>query len=102
MDQARKMLNMRIKVDVWSQGVDERVRERIREHVQELFCELPPRRLLLYLQSIRNMLWKGVEGAKTTGSKKADAEPPVIGPEDAIANGKSLSYFRLFTIFFHL
>lgn len=42
MDQAAKMLNMRIKVDVWSAGVDESIREQIQEHVQKLFCELPP------------------------------------------------------------
>lgn len=101
MDQAKKMLNMRIKVDVWSRGVDELVRERIRKHVQELFCELPPRRVFFYLKSIRHMILEGVERAETIGSKKPDTEAPETEPEDAIANGKSLSCCRSFTIFIH-
>ena len=38
MDQAAKMLNMRIKVDVWSQGIAENIRVEIRERVRDLFC----------------------------------------------------------------
>lgn len=90
MDQAKKMLNMRIKVDVWSRGVDELVRERIRKHVQELFCELPPRRVFFYLKSIRHMILEGVERAETIGSKKPDTEAPETEPEDAIANASQL------------
>ena len=43
--QARRMLNMRIKDDVWSRGLDENFRESIRENVRELFCQLPVRRV---------------------------------------------------------
>ena len=55
MDQARRMLNMRIKIDVWSQGLSESIRGDLRDKLRELFCQLPPRRVWYYLKSIRLM-----------------------------------------------
>lgn len=47
---------MRIKVDVWSKGINESVRVEIRENLRTLFCQLPARRLWFYLKLIRQML----------------------------------------------
>ena len=88
-DQASKMLNMRIKVDVWSKGIDESIRIEIREHVQELFCQLPARRVWFYLKDIRHMLLKRNEPEERAGSQ-LDMDDLMEGPEDIIANGKSL------------
>ena len=56
MDQAGKMLKMRIKIDVWSQGLSNDQRENIRKNLGELFVQLPARRVWLYLKSVRLML----------------------------------------------
>jgi hypothetical protein len=102
MDQASRMLNMRIKADVWTQGVAENIREEIREHVRDLFCQRTlPRRVWLYLKQIRHMKLAGItiestatgegkgEGrGKVTNSKYGD--PAMDGPEDVIANGETL------------
>lgn len=57
MDQARRMLNMRIKIDVWSQGVEENIRQQTRENLTDLFCQdIPLQRLWLYMKHIRSML----------------------------------------------
>ena len=66
MDQASKMLNMRIKIDVWSQGLSKSHREDIREKLGKLFCQLPVRRIWLYLKRVRLML--------RTGTKKDAAQ----------------------------
>ena len=63
MDQAAKMLNMRIKIDVWSNGLSEDRRRQIRETLGDLFCQLPPRRIWLYLKRMRLMLRHGEEVA---------------------------------------
>lgn len=52
-DQSAKMLNLRIKIDVWSKGIDESIREEIRNHLRDLFCQLPARRVWFYLKRIR-------------------------------------------------
>lgn len=78
---------MRIKVDVWSKGVDENIREQIRDHVRDLFYELPARRVWLYLKYIRNMLLRGGEAGETAESQTC-MEAWMEGPEDTVANGK--------------
>ena len=50
MDQAAKMLNMRVKIDVWTQGLDESFSEKVRENLRELFCQLSARRVWYYLK----------------------------------------------------
>jgi hypothetical protein len=87
MDQAAKMLNMRIKIDVWSQGLDESIREEIREHLRDLFCQLPARRVWYYLKRIRHMRMKGNKSDGTVGSQ-LDSDNLLDGPEDVIVNGK--------------
>jgi hypothetical protein len=41
MDQVSRMVKIRIKIDVWSQGLEESKREDIREKLGDIFCQLP-------------------------------------------------------------
>jgi hypothetical protein len=84
MDQAGRMLKMRIKIDVWSQGLDESFRAKIREHLQDLYCQLPARRVWYYLKHFRNMSLGG-HGAHGMVESQPDN---IDGPEDVIVNGK--------------
>lgn len=84
LDQSAKMLNMRIKIDVWTQGLDESFREKVRENLRDLFCQLPARRVWYYLKRIRYMLLKG-DG---TGESQLDSDHLMGGPEDVIVNGR--------------
>ena len=84
LDQAAKMLNMRIKIDVWTQGLDETFREKVRENLRDLFCQLPPRRVWYYHKRIRHMLLKG-DG---TVRSQLDSDRLISGAEDVIVNGK--------------
>jgi len=88
MDQARKMLNMRIKVDVWSKGLDENFREGIRNNVKDLFCQLPVRRVWYYLKLVQYMRLKG-SGAGGAGSPEFGGANSPEGPEDMIAKGRT-------------
>jgi|SRR6266487_5675840 len=87
LDQSAKMLNMRIKIDVWSKGLDEDIREEIRVHLQDLFCQLPSRRVWYYLKRIRYM---GINGTKVGEefNLQLDADHLMDGPEDIIVKGK--------------
>ena len=89
-DQARKMLNMRIKIDVWSQGVDEYRRQEFRDQMARCFWQLPPRRIWLYLKNVRILK---LNGKKMAGRQKVDASqlrfPDQRGyAEDVIAEGQ--------------
>jgi len=82
MEQARRMLNLRIKIDVWCKalGIDKIIREEILENLRDLFCQLPPRRLWYYLKHIRNLELKGRR------PNSSDDDDLANGPEDVIAN----------------
>ncbi|KAL9085882.1 MAG: hypothetical protein Q9165_007365 [Trypethelium subeluteriae] len=83
-DQARKMLNMRIKIDVWSRGVDENIRQQARENLTDLFCQhIPLQRLWLYVKDIRNMLL-GAQNDTNNIRNSHMEQVPVEGPEDVI------------------
>lgn len=100
MDQAAKMRNMRIKIDVWSQGVAEDRRAEIREHLRDLFCQLPARRVWLYLKQIRFMHMEGKKSVGMIGSQ-LDSDEVMNGPEDIIVNGKYPSPDELALLFHH-
>ncbi|KEZ41373.1 hypothetical protein SAPIO_CDS7492 [Scedosporium apiospermum] len=55
MNQALRMLVLRIKIDAWSHGIDERTRVFNREYLTNLYLHLPPRRFYFYLQLCRRM-----------------------------------------------
>jgi hypothetical protein len=91
LDQAHRMLKMRIKIDVWSQGLDESFREGIRERLRDLYCQLPARRVWYYLKLFRYMHLRE-NGAHGIVESQPDPEDIMDGPEDVIVNGK---YFPL-------
>jgi hypothetical protein len=98
MEQARRMLNMRIKVDVWSQGLDEDFRVGIRANVRDLFCQLPVRRVWLYLKMVRQMTVNS--GGKVGGWENSGCgeESSPDEPEDVIAKGRTLDHLTTQTI----
>lgn len=53
------MLKLRIKIDAWSQGVDEDIRRRNRTLLVEEYMNLPCRRFWLYLRRCRLMVSTG-------------------------------------------
>jgi hypothetical protein len=86
------MLNMRIKIDVFTQGLEEDFRRGVRENVLELFCQLPPRRVWFYIKHIRIMLLQDrTIGPKDLASTELESSLVMDGPEDAIARG-SISF----------
>jgi hypothetical protein len=95
-DQARRMLTMRIKIDVLSKGLGDNIRQEIRDNLRILFCELPARRVWMYLKEMRNLEL----GRKVTPPAAAGAPQPDLmsGPEDAIANGNYLLTNLLFKL----
>lgn len=100
MDQAAKMLKMRIKIDVWSQGLAENRRMEIREHLQDLFCQLPARRVWLYLKRIRYMHMREESSIGMIDSQ-LDSNDVLDGPEDIIVNGKYPSSDEPALLFHH-
>ncbi|KFY95462.1 hypothetical protein V498_03342 [Pseudogymnoascus sp. VKM F-4517 (FW-2822)] len=80
LEQARNMLKMRVKFDVWSAGLDEGFRNDIRENLMDIFSQFPVQRVWYYLKQLRNMFLQG-------DSKEGDAI--VNGLEDMIASGMS-------------
>jgi hypothetical protein len=89
LEQSRRMLKMRIKVDVWSQGLDESFRESIRDNVRDLFCQLPVRRVWHYLKSFQYMLLQGHRIGELAYSGLDDGKS-LDGPENVIAKGRTL------------
>lgn len=59
MDQAQKMFNMRIKIDVWSKGENESLRQGFRNQMAVCFWQLPARRVWLYLSIVRFLRFDG-------------------------------------------
>ncbi|XXH01737.1 hypothetical protein Hte_008098 [Hypoxylon texense] len=84
-DQAQRMLTLRIKIDVWSKGIPERIRGQAREWLIEDYLEgCPSRRVLLYLKRVKLMiLWHDKEGRFM--DTMASDQTKVEGPEDIIA-----------------
>ena len=85
LDQAKKMVNMRIKIDVWTKGIKESIREEIREKLRDLFCQLPPRRVWYYLKYIRELNCNGSINSENPGSGP-EMGHGMDGPEDVIVN----------------
>jgi hypothetical protein len=84
MDQSAKMLKLRIKIDVWSKGIDESIREEIRNHLRDLFCQLPARRVWFYLKRIR-YIELNERGPDNINFRLEDL---MDGVEDVIVNGQ--------------
>ncbi|KAK3947352.1 hypothetical protein QBC32DRAFT_354635 [Pseudoneurospora amorphoporcata] len=84
-DQVVKMNTLRIKIDSWSQGVDEAIRQRNRESLVSEYLRLPSPRLWLYIQAERDMIMEheGIDLLSPQGDW--------LGmPENAIVRAKKL------------
>ncbi|KAG6062583.1 hypothetical protein E4U32_002145 [Claviceps aff. humidiphila group G2b] len=81
--QSARMLKLRIKIDVWSRGVDEELRHSNREYLIEQYLMLPRRRFWLYLK--RHRLSEDMEHHKE-GQRHVNLHTSVLdAPEDIIA-----------------
>ncbi|KUJ19709.1 uncharacterized protein LY89DRAFT_611477 [Mollisia scopiformis] len=81
MDQARRMWILRVKIDVWSQGLDESLRQRNRLLLTESYCRLPSSRVWFYVKHIR----AAVSGQLKELETNVDLGDGLQGPEDTIA-----------------
>ena len=73
MEQAKKMVNLVIKVDVWIKHLSAGAKNEVRLNRQELLITLPARRVWFFLKQIRNI--------------SRSNNPQLDGPEDVIAAG---------------
>jgi hypothetical protein len=90
LDQARRMLNLRIKIDVWSQGIDKGTRALARDNLMDLFCEqIPLQRLWLFLKHSRFILLSPADDICDDQSDLV-MQDYFEGPEDAIVQGTCL------------
>ncbi|KAG6286256.1 hypothetical protein E4U46_005069 [Claviceps purpurea] len=81
--QSARMLKLRIKIDVWSRGVDEQLRHSNREYLDQQYLMLPRRRLWLYLK--RRRLSEDMEHHKES-QRPVDLHTSVLdAPEDVVA-----------------
>lgn len=78
---------MRIKIDVWSKGLEESEREDICEKLRDLFCQLQTRRLWFYLKRLRPMLLR--ERPESLADLNDDIQADMDGPEDVIVKGNT-------------
>jgi hypothetical protein len=88
MDQALRMVKFRIKIDVWTKGLEESIREDIREKLGDLFCQLPFRRLWYYLKQLRLM---SLNSPESLSDLNGDIQE-IDGPEDVIVKGNTLPF----------
>lgn len=84
MTQAQLMLKRRIKIDVRSKGMPERIRHQNREDLIEEYLKYPSRRVLFFVKRVRFM----VLGHNDEGYLARELEAQPEEPEDIIAQGK--------------
>lgn len=88
-DQAAKMWMLRVKIDVWSQGVAEPIRQRNRNLLEEAYMRLPAARFMVYAKFWRaKMLFRFDDLENGNGEEGPD---PFAGPEDVVLRGRYLS-----------
>ncbi|KPM38266.1 hypothetical protein AK830_g8295 [Neonectria ditissima] len=89
LEQAHLMLKLRIKIDSWSQGVNEIVRQRNRLLLIDAYLRLPPCRVWVFLKMMRHM----VLGPKTKLKERSDQpheNQAASDPEDVIARASHI------------
>jgi len=84
MEQATLMWKLRVKIDSWSQGIDESIRHRNRLLLTDLYLQLPPRRVWLYVKQIR-MAYSTPTAGLNDHLTHSNA---MQQPEDVIARGE--------------
>ncbi|KAI1759861.1 hypothetical protein GGR53DRAFT_523522 [Hypoxylon sp. FL1150] len=85
LEQAQRMLTLRIKIEVWSKGIPEHIRAQARKWLIESYLEgCPSRTVLHYLKRVRLMiLYHDKEGRSMKGTEIDNSK--VEGGEDVVA-----------------
>lgn len=83
------MWMLRVKIDVWSQGLDESLRNRNRLLLIEIYLRLPPRRVWFFITLVRLGYLKRSRGCETEIDEN-DFTEVLEGLETTIARGKYL------------
>lgn len=86
MDQAGLMWKLRVKIDSWSQGLDESLRQRNRLLLIGSYLRLPPCRVWLFLKHVRNGFMQQSKGFET----EDDFGDCFQGPENTIARASHI------------
>lgn len=86
LEQVPRMWNLRLKIDSWSEGLDDFLRIRNRQLLTAAYLRLPAHRAYLFVKCVRIHLSNGV----TEESRSSDRLKSVTTekPEDTIARGK--------------
>lgn len=80
------MLKLRIRIDTWTKGLNDDLREKVREDLLDLYCQLPPQRLWIYLKRWRFMINGGtILGLRSDVHDYTLLAELLPGPEDVIA-----------------
>jgi hypothetical protein len=90
MRQAALMWKLRVKIDVWSKGLDEPLRQRNRELLIEAYLRLPPRRVWHFVKHIRFAFLTQKAGLTGKNEPYDLVDSFLQVPEDIIAQGKYL------------
>ncbi|KAJ4862291.1 hypothetical protein T069G_03245 [Trichoderma breve] len=89
MRQVYLMMELRIKIDVWSRGLDEALRVRNRKLLMDAYTRLPSHRFWLYTK-----YWRAMESRDPSGPRIEEHAQPLNvnddGPEDAIARARDI------------
>ncbi|KAL7904035.1 hypothetical protein GGI35DRAFT_464162 [Trichoderma velutinum] len=84
MKQVFLMWKLRVKIDVWSHGLDEALRERNRNLLMDEYTRLPSHRFWFYTKHWRETILRGPGGPPIEEHASDD------GPEDAIARARGI------------
>ncbi|UKZ76002.1 hypothetical protein TrVFT333_003698 [Trichoderma virens FT-333] len=89
MQQTRLMMKLRIKIDVWSHGIDESLRERNRTLLMDAYTRLPPHRFWIYTKHWRYTILCG-PGGPSNEEQIQSQDFSDDGPENAIARARHI------------
>lgn len=84
--QSNLMWTLRVKIDSWSQGLDENLRARNRRLLIDAYLRLPPRRVFLFANRMRSEFLSRFQ-LEESGHMAQDSNPPQDNPENVIAKG---------------
>ncbi|KAI5455794.1 hypothetical protein BGZ63DRAFT_397949 [Mariannaea sp. PMI_226] len=89
-EQAGLMIKLRIKIDVWSYGIDESLRQRNRDLLMDAYLRLPSSRVWLYLKYWRSTLLRNPDNPIPATETIDQEDSHFEGPEDVIAKAQHI------------
>ncbi|KAH8885967.1 hypothetical protein GQ53DRAFT_845110 [Thozetella sp. PMI_491] len=96
LEQSKRMWTLRVKIDSWSQGVDEYIRRRNRNLVTAAYLRCPPFRFWLYMKLLKFIVTKDPSALLRIGSRESKALEygfnDVEDAEDIIATARIINY----------